>query len=152
MKRLDSKHSPAIRSDCGNGPTPGTIPVRTAGPHPGGTQDAMARRAAVLQGCDAPNTQADAADLSYVIQDGVLRIDVSGPLDLRCVFRLLRIGQAVDDSITECVLDLTDVERVFDSGVAALLLFSKELTVRGVKTIRIDGRKLESAALQPFLM
>lgn len=140
MASLESKHSPLHRSDGGNGPTPG------------GTRDAIALRAAAYPGCNDPETHPDAADLSYVIQDGVLRIDVSGPMDLRCVFRLLRIGQAVDDSISECVLDLTNVDRVFDSGVAALILLSKELMIRGVKTIRIDGRKLESAALKPYLL
>ncbi len=72
-----------------------------------------------------------AADIDYNIVDNCLRIYIAGPLDLRCAFRLMAIAQAVDDSITQAVLDLTGVTQLFDSGVAALMLFAKELTKRG---------------------
>ncbi|NCA70238.1 MAG: hypothetical protein EOM91_09030 [Sphingobacteriia bacterium] len=91
------------------------------------------------------------ADLDYRIEEGTLRIHVFGPLDLRCVFRLLGIGRAVDDSIRECLIDLSGVSRVFDSGVAALVLFAHELTKSGVAKIRIRGYELRSASLLPYL-
>jgi ABC-type transporter Mla MlaB component len=92
------------------------------------------------------------ADLEYEVEEGILRIRIDGPLDLRCAFALLLIGQTVDDSIDACTLDLTGVDQVFDSGIAALVLVAKELTRKGVGRIRIQGLDLESPTLQPFLM
>jgi ABC-type transporter Mla MlaB component len=119
-----------------------------------GAQDRIARRAAVARAGEAGD-QCDfsrSAEIDYRVNDGTLHIQVEGPLDLRCLFRLICIGQAVDDSISECVLDLTGVDQVFDSGLAALLVLSRELTRRGVERIRIQGIKLESPTLSPFLM
>ncbi|NCC28337.1 MAG: hypothetical protein EOM22_09385 [Gammaproteobacteria bacterium] len=93
-----------------------------------------------------------AADLDYEIDDGHLHIRIDGSLDLRCAFALLLIGQAVDESIDACTLDLTSVDRIFDSGIAALVLVAKALKDKGVAQIRIRGLDLESATLQPFLM
>lgn len=91
------------------------------------------------------------AELDYSIEQGTLRIGVCGPLDLRCLFRLLGIGQAVDDSISECLIDLRGVDRVFDSGIAALVLLARELTTRGVARIRILGLSDRTGALSPYL-
>ncbi len=94
----------------------------------------------------------ESADLDYSINQGTLQIAVMGPLDLRCVFRLLGIGQAVDDSISTCLIDLTGVSKVFDSGIAALVLLARELTKRGVEKIRIRGLAVPNASLAPYLM
>ncbi len=91
-----------------------------------------------------------AADIDYDILDHCLCISISGPLDLRCAFRLLAIAQAVDDSITQCVLDLTGVTQIFDSGVAALILLTQELTKRGIGGIRTQGLHIDSTSLSPY--
>jgi ABC-type transporter Mla MlaB component len=119
-----------------------------------GAQDKIARRAAMARGGEAGDQGgfSRSAEVDYRLKDGTLHIQIEGPLDLRCLFRLICIGQAVDDSIFECVLDLTGVDQVFDSGLAALLVLSKELTRRGVERIRIQGIELESPTLSPFLM
>lgn len=91
-----------------------------------------------------------AADIDYDIADHCLRIHIGGPLDLRCAFRLMAIAQAVDDSISQAVLDLTGVTQIFDSGVAALILFAKELTKRGVSGIRTQGLDLDKSTLSPY--
>jgi ABC-type transporter Mla MlaB component len=119
-----------------------------------GARDKIARRAALARGQDAGDGCgiSRSAEVDYRVNDGTLHIQVEGPLDLRCLFRLICIGQAVDDSISECVLDLTGVDQIFDSGLAALLVLSKELTQRGVERIRIQGIELESPTLSPFLM
>lgn len=80
------------------------------------------------------------ATLDYSISDGTLSIRIIGPLDLRCAFPLLRIGQAIDGSISTCVLDLTQVDRLLDSGIAALMLVSEQLARDGVKTIQVRSR------------
>lgn len=91
-----------------------------------------------------------AADIDYDIMDNCLCIYITGPLDLRCAFRLLAIAQAVDDSITQSVLDLTGVTQIFDSGVAALILLTQELTKRGILGIRTQGLHIDSANLSPY--
>ena len=93
-----------------------------------------------------------AAALEYDIDDGLLQIRIDGPLDLRCAFALLRIGQTVDESIDACTFDLTGADRIFDSGIAALALVLRELKRNGVGRIRILGLERDSAILQPYLM
>jgi len=90
-----------------------------------------------------------AADIEYDVHEGVLRILVEGPLDLRCTSRLLAIGQAVDESITACRLSLGGVTRVFDSKIAALILLAKALTRKGVG-LRIEGLDLDRPNLSPY--
>ncbi|UHD17060.1 STAS domain-containing protein [Thiocapsa bogorovii] len=99
-----------------------------------------------------PRIAAPAADLDYEIEDGHLRIRIDGPLDLRCAFALSLIGQTVDESIDACTFDLTSVDRIFDSGIAALVLVARQLQEKGVEQIRIHGIDLDSATLRPFLM
>jgi ABC-type transporter Mla MlaB component len=92
------------------------------------------------------------ANLEYDIDEGILHIRIDGPLDLRCAFALLLIGRTVDDSIEACTLDLTGVDQVFDSGIAALVLVARELKNKGVEEIRMHGLDLESPTLRHFLM
>ncbi|WP_296810741.1 hypothetical protein [Thiocapsa sp.] len=116
-----------------------------------GLQD-VGRQGADRAGNRTPGIATPAADLDYEIDDGHLHIRIDGSLDLRCAFTLLLIGQTVDESIDACTLDLTGVDRIFDSGIAALVLVTRELKGKGVEQIRIYGLDLDSATLQPFLM
>jgi ABC-type transporter Mla MlaB component len=58
----------------------------------------------------------------------------------------------VDESIGACTLDLTGVDRIFDSGIAALALVLRELKRNGVGRIRIQGLERGSVILPPNLM
>ena len=91
-----------------------------------------------------------AADIDYEVQNGILRIAIHGPLDLRCTTRLLAIAQAIDDTISACCLSLEGGTRVFDSGVRALILLAKALTHQGVESIRIEGLDLNRPSLSPY--
>ncbi|MGB7550437.1 MAG: hypothetical protein WBM15_02610, partial [Chromatiaceae bacterium] len=73
------------------------------------------------------------------------------PLDLRCIFQLIAIGKTADESITSCVLDLRGVNKIFDSGVAALILLARELTERGVGHIHIQEPDINRTALSPYI-
>jgi ABC-type transporter Mla MlaB component len=92
------------------------------------------------------------ASLDYSLEDGLLRIRVMGPLDLRCAFALQGLLQAIDDSVRGCILDLSGVEQVFDSGIAVLILAVGTLQREGISDIRIQGIELDTALLRPFLM
>jgi ABC-type transporter Mla MlaB component len=109
------------------------------------------RRGAVRWSAGSRQTPSPGASLDYTVDEGTLRISIEGSLDLRCAFALLLMVQAVDDSISSCVLDVSAVEQVFDSGIAALVSTAQALTDKGVDKIRIQGLDLQSAILQPFL-
>jgi ABC-type transporter Mla MlaB component len=143
MTRLDSMHAPTATSALHR---KGDQAIGIPGIHDVGRQDAA------RTGNRASRIATPAADLDYEIDDGHLRIRIDGPLDLRCAFALLLIGQTVDESIDTCTLDLTSVDRVFDSGIAALVLVIRALKDKGVEQIRIHGLDLDSAMLKPFLM
>lgn len=143
MKRLDSMRAPTASSAL---QSKGDQAIRIRGLHD------LGRRGADRTGNRVPGIATPAADLDYEVDDGLLRIRIDGPLDLRCAFSLLLIGQTVDDSIDACTLDLTGVDRIFDSGIAALVLVARALKAKGVEQIRIYGLDLDSATLKPFLM
>jgi hypothetical protein len=79
------------------------------------------------------------AAIHHHVRRGVLYIDVSGPLDLRCTFRMLAIARGIDAPIVACRLGLLGVTRVFDSGVAALMLLVQVLASKGVSWIWVNG-------------
>jgi ABC-type transporter Mla MlaB component len=141
MTRLDLLQAPMVLSRAS-----GTRDrsIRVLGLHD--AEGAAAQPDRRVQGTNPP------ANLDYEIDEGILRIRIDGPLDLRCAFALLLIGRTVDDSIDACTLDLTGVDQVFDSGIAALVLVARELTRKGVGEIRIHGLDIDSPTLQPFLM
>ncbi|EGV20360.1 STAS domain-containing protein [Thiocapsa marina] len=143
MTRLDSMRAPTASSASrsAGGQAIGVL----------GLQD-LGRRGPDRTGDPAPRIATPAADLEYEVDDGHLSIRIEGPLDLRCAFALLLIGQTVDESIDTCTLDLTSVDPIFDSGIAALVLVTRELKEKGVERIRIHGLDLDSATLKPFLM
>lgn len=110
-----------------------------------------ARDAAISLGmADRPEPSTGAV-LDYSIDAGHLHIDVKGVLDLRCAFALLLIVKTVDDSIHSCVLDVSAVEEVFDSGVAALILATNALKDSGVGQVEIHGIDSDSVVLKPYI-
>lgn len=82
-------------------------------------------------------------------RNGLLTIEITGPLDLRSAFRLLEIADTVDDTVVACRLGLDGVTRVFDSGVAAVMALINALTKKGVSWICIDGPGSEGRIGQP---
>lgn len=143
MTRLDSMH---VRTASSALLSKGDQATRILGLHN------VERQGADRTSNRNPRIATPAADLDYEIEDGHLQIRIDGSLDLRCAFALLLIGQTVDGSINACTLDLTGVDRIFDSGIAVLVLVTRELKEKGVEQIRIHGLDLDSATLQPLLM
>jgi ABC-type transporter Mla MlaB component len=143
MTRLDSMRAPTASSAL---QSKGDQTIRIHGPYD------VARQGPDRTGKPTPGIATPAADLDYEIEDGHLRIRIDGSLDLRCAFALLLIGQAADKSIDSCTLDLTSVDRIFDSGIAALVLVARALKDKGVEQIRIYGLDLDSMTLKSFLM
>jgi ABC-type transporter Mla MlaB component len=83
-----------------------------------------------------------AADIDYDVRHAVLHIQVFGPLDLRCVLRMKAIAAAVDETVVASRIGLCGVTRVFDSGIAALMILIRALAEKGITWIRVDGPDL----------
>lgn len=158
MTSFDRTHdqTPPSSRQSKRGRSPETQ-ARTQGPRPAVPLDRFADQSHGA-GCNASNrSSADrresspGAILDYSIGDGHLRIEIKGVLDLRCAFALLLIVKAVDDSIRSCVLDASEVEQVFDSGIAALILAANALTKIGVGQVEICGLERDSIVLKPFV-
>jgi hypothetical protein len=73
------------------------------------------------------------------IRNAVLYIEVIGPLDLRCIFRMQAIAGAVDQPLVASRIHLEGVTRIFDSGVAALVILLRVLAEKGIRWIYVDG-------------
>ena len=58
--------------------------------------------------------------LSYITQENRLDVHFEGNLDLTVSHAICDICKSVPLDLSCCIIDLTDVERVFDSGVALL--------------------------------
>ena len=78
------------------------------------------------------------ADIDEDIRNAVLYIDVVGPLDLRCIFRMLAIVRAIDQPLIASRINLEGVTRIFDSGIAALIILVRALTEKGIGWIYVD--------------
>ncbi|NBC48754.1 MAG: hypothetical protein GVY22_12325 [Gammaproteobacteria bacterium] len=89
------------------------------------------------------------AAIHHHVRQGVLYIEVFGPLDLRCTFRMLAIARSADEHVAACRLGLLGVTSVFDSGIAALMLLVKVLAGRSVSWIWVSGLGLGFARTDP---
>jgi ABC-type transporter Mla MlaB component len=58
--------------------------------------------------------------LSYITQENRLDVHFEGNLDLTLSHPICDICKSVPPDLSCCIIDLTDVHRVFDSGVALL--------------------------------
>jgi hypothetical protein len=58
--------------------------------------------------------------LSYIAQENRLDVRFEGNLDLTVSHAVCNICQTVPLDLSCCIIDLTEVHRVFDSGVALL--------------------------------
>lgn len=121
----------------GSGPSIAVLSARLSKLHRDDGRRPPPRRVAQETPPDRP------AVIEYGVRNGVLSIELSGPLDLRCAFRLLAIAGALDDAVIACRLSLLGVTQVYDSGLAVLLLLIKVLAEKGVSWVRIDDPRTE---------
>ena len=64
---------------------------------------------------------------------GSLRVQINGDLDMRTTYGLLQADRFVDQNVSSCIIDLSEVRRVFDSGIALLTWFIDYLKRSSVK-------------------
>jgi len=95
-------------------------------------------------------------DVAHYPEEGRVDITIEGNLDLTLSSQILNVCKLVDARLVICVIDATRVSRVFDSGLAVLMLLTNRLAqfhVRLVIVGDIAGFKLNALpeSLQPVV-
>lgn len=72
---------------------------------------------------------------AYVERENRLDLSVVGNLDLTISQAVCDICARLPSSLKFCVIDLSDVERVFDSGIALLHMLYRHLRELGAKVL-----------------
>jgi ABC-type transporter Mla MlaB component len=66
-------------------------------------------------------------DLAHYPEEDRLDLTIEGSLDLTLTSQILEACELVDKELAVCVIDATRVTRVFDSGLAVLMLLARRL-------------------------
>ncbi len=77
---------------------------------------------------------------SYIEEEDRLDLSFDGNLDVSVSRDVCDICKRVALGLTSCIVDLSAVERVFDSGVAMLQMMYRKLTARGTMVIFLSDR------------
>ena len=74
-------------------------------------------------------------DASYIEEEERLDICFSGDLDLRVTRPLCTVCASVSAGLRYCIVDLSSVDRVFDSGLALLQMLDRRLRGLGARVV-----------------
>jgi ABC-type transporter Mla MlaB component len=77
--------------------------------------------------------------LSYIAQENRLDIRFDGNLDVTVSQTVCDICRTIPSDLTSCIIDLTDIERLFDSGVALLQKLHRRLVEIGTTVVILSG-------------
>ena len=84
--------------------------------------------------------------VAHYLDENRLDLTVEDNLDLTLVRQILEVCQMIDERLETCVIDCTRVVRVFDSGVALLLMLVSKLQEFRVRLIllgEVPGLQLD---------
>jgi ABC-type transporter Mla MlaB component len=73
--------------------------------------------------------------LSYIAQENRLDLRFEGNLDLTVSQTVCDICKTIPTDLTACIIDLTGIERLFDSGVALLQKLYRRLVEIGTTVV-----------------
>lgn len=76
--------------------------------------------------------------VSFVAKEERLHLCFDGNLDFSVSHELCGIGAHIPASLQTCVMDLTHVQRVFDSGIALLRMLSGKLHRVGARVLVVS--------------
>jgi ABC-type transporter Mla MlaB component len=65
--------------------------------------------------------------VAHYPEEDRLDLTIEGNLDLTLTSQVLKACELIDDALVVCVIDATRVTRVFDSGLAVLMLLASRL-------------------------
>ncbi len=89
--------------------------------------------------------------VSHYPEEDRLDLTIEENLDLTVTRQILEACRIVDHGLITCVIDCTRITRVFDSGLALLILLSEKLREFGVRLVVIgDIPGVSLSTLQAF--
>lgn len=77
---------------------------------------------------------------AYIAEEDRLDLTFAGNLDVSVARELFNICDHASADLKSCIVDLTGVDRVFDSGVGLLQMFCRRLNERGTSVILLTDR------------
>ena len=86
-------------------------------------------------------------EVAHYPEEDRLDLTIEGNLDLTLTSQILDVCECVNNSLKVCVIDATRVTRVFDSGLAVLLLLARRLAQIKARLIIVGnnaGLKLDT--------
>ena len=72
---------------------------------------------------------------SYIQEEGRLDLSFCGNLDVTVSQDIFDICQRANPRLRSCIVDLTEVERVFDSGIALIQMLYRHLSDLGTTVV-----------------
>ena len=78
--------------------------------------------------------------VSYIEEENRLDLSFDGNLDVSVSRDISGICRCVSSSLMTCIIDLSAVERLFDSGVALLQMLHRRLNEFGVTVVILSDR------------
>lgn len=79
-------------------------------------------------------------DVSYIDEENRLDLSFQGNLDVTVSRDIAGICKRVSASLRTCIIDLSNVERMFDSGVALLQMLNRRLGELKVTVVILSDR------------
>jgi ABC-type transporter Mla MlaB component len=76
-------------------------------------------------------------EVAHYTEENRLDLTVEDVLDLTLMEQVLDAWHVIDDRLETCVIDCTRVSRVFDSGLALMLMLLEKLKQYGVRLIML---------------
>jgi ABC-type transporter Mla MlaB component len=68
---------------------------------------------------------------SYIGKEGRLELRIDGNLDISVTQGICDVCRRASPRLTTCIVDLSGVDRVFDSGIALLQMLHRRLSALG---------------------
>lgn len=79
-----------------------------------------------------------AVHASYVAEEDRLNLSFEGNLDVTVSRDVCDICQRVAAGLKSCIVDLSNVERIFDSGIAMLQMLHQRMSVLGASVVFVS--------------
>jgi ABC-type transporter Mla MlaB component len=72
---------------------------------------------------------------AYIAQENRLDPCFQGSLDLTVALDIAHVCKALPSNLNHCIIDLTEIERLFDSGLALLQALHRKLVAGGANVL-----------------
>ncbi|QGU32866.1 STAS domain-containing protein [Thermochromatium tepidum] len=88
---------------------------------------------------------------SFIPSEDRLDLSFHGNLDLTSTDEVCRVFAAIPANLQTCVMDLTQLERLFDSGLALLWMLNERLQHIGARVVVLSDHPEILSRIQRFM-